>query len=1116
MLVTFMMSSDKTQPIQRLNNRYLIDRLIGRGGMGNVYVAQDLQTRTSVAIKQLRPELIQADPLMPERFAHEGRLLRELDHPNIVKVLDTFTAGTEHYLVLEYLAGGSLRDILDQRKQLPLDRVIAIALELSDALTRAHHLGIVHRDIKPANILIAPDGTPRLTDFGTAVRVSQLDEDSQTGTITGTYAYLSPEACQGQLVDGRADIWSQGVLLFEMLTGELPFPGRLPGQVITAILNAPPADLLALRPDTPRPLVDLITRMLHKNPADRPASSRVIAAELEAILTGRASTASIKATQTIGRSTFKHNLPVPTTPFIGRESELQEAHETLAKPNCRLLTVLAPGGMGKTRFGLEIAHQYLSQFADGVFFVPLASLTSPEFIPTMLAEQVGFSAAAGSSPGTSREIKEQLLNYLTNKQMLLVLDNFEHLLAGAALVQEILTHAHQVRVLVTSRERLNLSSEWLLRISGLDAPPAGAEAHTIAQATAVRLFAQSASRLNHDFHLEQLNPADLENIAHICRLVEGMPLGIELASTWVEMLTLSEIVTEIEQGLDILETQNQDMPARHRSMRAVFDYSWQILTPAEQSSLAKLSVFRGGFTRQAAAEIAKATLPLLSNLVNKSLLRQFKVTEENQQISIRYEVHELLRQFSAEKLADRPEVAHETFAKHAQFYTHFLDQFKSYFYHDNRKEYFSAVEREIKNVYSAWQWAVLHEEEAIIQALALNLANFHLARNWLKPGRALFQEAYKKFPAAGTPTQQQLHYTLLAIYISFSPTDLSFEQQEQLLKKALTFAQTQNSLPYVAYMETVLAGLYGQYAHLEQSQTHWQAALTLFEQLGRYTQMANAHLWLGRINREQGAYEQGKEHFYQSLELFKREESSLGIAEVSLELNIIAYRQMKADEAEKFAQEALQMYRLVGDGYGIAQSIRALGIAAGIRHEYDRAEAYYLEALALHRQLGNQLWQAAMLNNLAYTKISQQQYEQAKEYGLEGLAIAQAIQNHWSTMYILENLSWAYIDLQDYPNACLYLKQALELGQTMEAWPLVLGCVVGIGYILTAEGRYSEALAILEPVTHDQRLMADLNGRLAEAHQRCLAQLPPAEAAEAQAQFTSLPELMAYCGTLLH
>jgi serine/threonine protein kinase/tetratricopeptide (TPR) repeat protein len=268
---------------QIIANRYSLIKLIGRGGMGDVYEATDQQTNSIVAVKSLKPDIVEFEPGLVERFIREGEILRKLNHPNIVTILDAVEENERHYIILEYVAGGSLKELIENEAPLSPQRTVEIALDLADALTRAHRLNVIHRDIKPANVLIAKDGTPRLTDFGIA-HMPDKEKLTNTGSIMGTYAYLSPEACTGEELDRRTDIWAFGVMLYEMLSSKHPFIGNSDYAALIAIMQNPHPPITTYRPDIPPALVTLINQMLVKDREQRISSIRRIGAELESIL----------------------------------------------------------------------------------------------------------------------------------------------------------------------------------------------------------------------------------------------------------------------------------------------------------------------------------------------------------------------------------------------------------------------------------------------------------------------------------------------------------------------------------------------------------------------------------------------------------------------------------------------------------------------------------------------------------------------------------------------------------------------------------------------------------------------------------------------------------------
>lgn len=647
-----------------VGNRYQLNEQLGVGGMGTVFRSIDTQTQKIVAIKQLKPEIISEAQI--ERFIREGEALRELNHPNIVKMLDSIEEDGDHYLVMEYINGGDLKSLIEQNGAMGYRQCVDMAIDLADALTRAHRIGIIHRDLKPANVLIGADGRLRLTDFGVA-HVVNKERVTDTDAVIGTLDYLSPEALNGESIDARTDIWAFGIMLFEMLTGERPFKGDSLTAIVTAILTNQLPDIQSLSADVPVDLQDLVYRMLERDPLARISSVRHIGAELEDILHGRNNTLNPTRFDTpLPESLIyrppTNNLPTQSTPFVGRETELAELAKLLKDPQLRLMTIVAPGGMGKTRLSVELASRVLDEslhetsssnglFSDGAFFVALAPLATVEQIAPAIA-----SATSYQFNEDRRTEKTQILDYLKNKQMLLVMDNFEHLMEGTKLVAEILNYAPHIKILATSRQRLGQQGEAVFHLGGMDFPEWETPEDAIKYA-AVKLFVNSAQRARLGWELTQDN---LDHIARICRLAQGMPLGIVLAAAWLAMLTEGEIVQELEKSIDILADASGELPERQQSIRAVMEYSWHMMNSAEQSVFMKLAVFYNGFTRKAAERVSGANLYVLLSLVNKSLLSRDINTG-------RYEMHEFLRQYALEKLKESEQyetVLHD----HCQYY----------------------------------------------------------------------------------------------------------------------------------------------------------------------------------------------------------------------------------------------------------------------------------------------------------------------------------------------------------------------------------------------------------------------------------------------------------------
>jgi predicted ATPase/class 3 adenylate cyclase len=415
-----------------------------------------------------------------------------------------------------------------------------------------------------------------------------------------------------------------------------------------------------------------------------------------------------------------NNLPIQLTELVGRQAELAEAEQLLTRT--RLLTILAPGGAGKTRLAIQAAADIASEFPDGVFFISLADIRSDRDIVQATAESMGIALAS------DEDVQTQLLTYVTNKRQLLVFDNFEHLLAGASIITGILQAAPQVRVMITSRAKLNVTGETVFTLAGLETTwDSPAEAF---QVGGVQLFIDAARRVPPRFVLE---PSDLDPLAKILHLTGGLPLGILLAAAWVDMLPVSEIATEIAKNLDFLETDISDVPDRHRSLRAAFDYSWALLGPEERKTFLALSVFRGGFSREAAEAVAGGSLRGLSILVNKSLVMATPETR-------RYALHELLRQYAEAELRQDPEFSTVSEA-HAAFYAALMEESFTLFTQGDQPGALRIIEQDLDNVRSAWRHYLATGNAAAARPFVEGLYYLYEMRGWYPAAINLFGEA---------------------------------------------------------------------------------------------------------------------------------------------------------------------------------------------------------------------------------------------------------------------------------------------------------------------------------------------------------------------------------------
>jgi predicted ATPase/DNA-binding SARP family transcriptional activator/tetratricopeptide (TPR) repeat protein len=394
-----------------------------------------------------------------------------------------------------------------------------------------------------------------------------------------------------------------------------------------------------------------------------------------------------------GNTPLLRNLPPQGTPFVGRRGELKKIRQALDDPNCWLLTLLGPGGIGKTRLAIQTALEYSGAFANGVDFVPLVAVDSQLSINAAIAKSLGLEFRPSGPPP-----EQQICNYLSDKQILFVLDTFEHLVEWAELLQRIHAQARKVKFLVTSRHRLQLQGEWVLNIRGMKHPvKMPSTIDEIKAYSAVDLFLQAARRARADF---QVTEEDLSAITRLTTILDGMPLGLELAANWIRALSCEDIVTEVSRNPDFLETQLRDIPARHRSLQAVFDQSWNLLSRRDQRLFPRLSIFRDTFSYTAAEQIAGISLQELAGLADKSLVQR---TSEG-----RFVLHELLRQYGDVRLSKSPAEYNETHGRYSQYFCACMNQWGIMLKSPQQQQAIKGVEADIGNVFSAWNWAIDH------------------------------------------------------------------------------------------------------------------------------------------------------------------------------------------------------------------------------------------------------------------------------------------------------------------------------------------------------------------------------------------------------------------------
>lgn len=756
-----------------------------------------------------------------------------------------------------------------------------------------------------------------------------------------------------------------------------------------------------------------------------------------------------------------HNLPTSLTPFVGRGKLLEEIETRLVDPDCRLLTLVGPGGSGKTRLVLETARQIMegtdqTRFPDGFFFTPLAAIGTADGLVPAIAQAIGFSFYGEGEP------QAQLLGYLKRKKLLLILDNYEHLVEDVGIVVEILHAAPGVNVLVTSRVKLNLPAEQLMPIPGMAYPSSTSEQISQPQHSAVKLFIQCAQRVKPDFALDEENTADM---IRICQLVQGMPLGIQLATAWIHVLTPAEIADEIERSLDFLDVDWQEVPARQRSMRAVFDHSWHLLNAREREILCGLSVFRGGCTREAAHAVTGASLRDLLGLINKSLL--YRTPDE------RYEMHELMRQYAAERLAQQPDNERLAYERHYAFYAENLARWEGEQKGPRQLAAIAELTVDLENARLAIDWMLEKESLAGVEQSMDCLGIYFWEMNRFEDGASVFKTFSEKLLLCTAEFSKISRAQALAWQAGLTEQTGNIESAIQLIKESLSILGISEVmrgefrdpvLPTSELVQRVTAfALY--VAGMANFQKDMLRARWLFEQsqivcckLGNQWGATRALFAIANTYNLAGDQKKAIQLSQEVLLAYKVLGDTNALVHTSLRLGRILINSSRVEEGEKFIKQALKK----ADETGIKPDLTAfrdLSVAQLCKGEFHKAMQGLEREITRFDELGIKMRtiECTFSLTVAYlhlghydhaTQLAKQMYDQCLESGYT---------LYLSGRYTL--LGRIALGRGNYQDALQYFEQRNQGRQPGETDALVMGYALrGLGQHQNAQGLFHRVL----------------------------------------------------------
>lgn len=747
---------------------------------------------------------------------------------------------------------------------------------------------------------------------------------------------------------------------------------------------------------------------------------------------------------------FRHNLPSHATPFIGREAAVQELTQLLSNPSRRLVTITGPGGAGKSRLALQVIAGLTEAFLHGVYLVSLASLSSTVHLPAALGKALGFPFSGKDKP------KQQLLRYLREKELLLVMDNCEHLSGVADFVSEVLRAAPQVKILATSRERLDLVEEWLFDLGGLDYPADTAHQDWL-NYSALQLFIESARRSQNGY---TPGSADWPVILRICQLVEGLPLGIELAAAGVGHQSCQEIAAQIERGIDSLAVSWRNMPRRHRSLRAVFDHSWSLLPPEAQRVLRQVSVFRGGFTPSTAKKVSNASQETLRALVDRSLLRW----NTPRQGPKRFDLHELLRQYAYERLVEVGE-QQTACARHLDFFLKLAEAARPGLDGSEAQAWLERLESELDNLRAALDWSLLDKKNLLAGLrLATALAEFWGRRGYLSEGRARLEALLEKTDV-NTGSQKRvrasIHSRGLCAAGDIALLQGNLVEARTRFKAGLSLSQVIGDQAIAAAALLGLGTIAWTQSDFDVAQNHFEQSLHLYRACGDTHGSAVALRRLGHTLRIQGQYAQAVTCYQQSQELYKKTGDQRGLAQISEGLGLLARVQGDLEKAQTMAEESLRLRRILKDTLGISFSLFNLGAIAYERGDDRQARHYLEECLAIRRRLGDQVGAAAAINILGDVALDQGDIQQARQLLDESLSQRRLLGDKYGMIDDLRGLGQVYLQLDELSRGRDSLEAALGLARELGVARITAAVLRELAMISLQMGEVAQSTTLL-------------------------------------------------------
>jgi predicted ATPase/Tfp pilus assembly protein PilF len=1033
--------SDRFAPGDRIADRYRIRAQIGRGGMGEVYEADDEELGITVALKTLREMGGRREAL--ELLKLEGMLARAVWHPNVCRVyeLGRHEDGPSSlwFLAMERLHGPTLEERLRDAGRLPLDVALHFAEGMGAALGAAHRAGVVHRDLKPGNVmLVVRDGEEHaiVTDFGTGRAAAQTNAGAgadagagmrPSGAVVGTLAYMPPEQRRGEDVGPAADVYALGMVLHEMVTGTLPAPDS----------TAPGLDARWGR---------VIRRCLDRDPRRRFARAEDVASAL-------AGGDPIDGPSVADRATARRStLPSERDPFVGRDGDL-DALERARTDGARLVTLVGPGGMGKTRLAIRFAARTADTWSGGVWFCDLTEAKSADGIASAVGGSLGVQLGGGDPI-------RQLGHAIDGRgACLLVLDNCEQVVAPAsAAIERWRAQAPDAVFVVTSRERLGLADERTHAVESLSA------------SEAMNLFTLRARGLRPGLEIAGV---DAEAAREIVRLLDGIPLAIELAAARIRVMSLAQILEGMRKRFRLLAG---GTAARHETLEGAIDGSWDSLTPWERAAWSQCSVFEAGCTLEAATGVldlsawpeAPPVVDVLRSLVDKSLLRTWAPGAEAGESApdVRFGMYVSLQEYARTKLRAGDGLERAAEARHGVYYARFGgDEAMSALERHGAARTRRLLERELENLIGACRRAIARDDGPTAAR------TFRAACSVLKTRGPLGTALELGRDALASPAVRGADRAIVAGTLGEAEWHAGrYEDARTHCEAALAIAHDLPGARIDAKVAVALGRVQFTLGNADEARASLATAVVAAHAAGDRQARCLALNALGMVHHETGRSEEARTEYEEALAI-AREIGDRGQEAVTLlSLGILEQKRARFDDASELFEAALAIHRETGNRRSEGVAHVNLGSVRTDQGRTAEARRHTEASLAIAREIGSRRGEGVALAALGETDLELGDLAQARAHFEASRAIHRELGDRRVEGILIANLARVHELEGDTTSAREGYEAALAIHRSVGDRPYEGACLVNLGSALLAAGSLDEArdaLAAAEPILHE-------------------------------------------------